>query len=46
MPIPSKRLRTGIFRTIYGKKYPALNEAEFGSRSAISNPSTRCSRVR
>jgi phosphatidylserine decarboxylase len=27
--IPSKRLRLRIYRTIYGKKYPALDEAEF-----------------
>lgn len=27
--IPSKKLRTRVYRTIYGKKYPALDEAEF-----------------
>jgi phosphatidylserine decarboxylase len=26
--IPTKRLRLRVFRTIYGKKYPALDEAE------------------
>ncbi len=29
VPIPTKRLRTKIFRTIFGKKYPALDENEF-----------------
>jgi phosphatidylserine decarboxylase len=28
MPIPSKRLRRRLYRTVYGKKYAALNEAE------------------
>jgi phosphatidylserine decarboxylase len=28
MPIPSERLRSSIFRTIYGKKYARLDEAE------------------
>jgi phosphatidylserine decarboxylase len=28
LPIPSKRLRLRVYRTIYGKKYTALNEAE------------------
>jgi phosphatidylserine decarboxylase len=28
LPIPSRRLRLRVFRTIYGKKYSALNEAE------------------
>jgi phosphatidylserine decarboxylase len=27
--IPTKRLRLRVYRTIYGKKYPALDEAEF-----------------
>jgi phosphatidylserine decarboxylase len=27
--IPSKRLRLLVYRTLYGKKYPALDEAEF-----------------
>jgi phosphatidylserine decarboxylase len=27
--IPTKRLRVRVYRTIYGKKYPALDEAEF-----------------
>jgi phosphatidylserine decarboxylase len=27
MPIPSQRLRLKLFRSIYGKKYPALDEA-------------------
>jgi phosphatidylserine decarboxylase len=29
VPIPSRRLRTWIYRTVYGKKYSALNESEF-----------------
>jgi phosphatidylserine decarboxylase len=28
LPIPSKRLRLRLYRTVYGKKYPPLNEAE------------------
>jgi phosphatidylserine decarboxylase len=28
VPIPSRRLRLKVFRTLYGKKYPALDEAE------------------
>jgi phosphatidylserine decarboxylase len=28
IPIPSKRLRLGVFRAIYGKKYTALDEQE------------------
>src|SRR5260370_22803168 len=28
VPIPSKRLRLRVFRTIYGKKYTALDEKE------------------
>jgi phosphatidylserine decarboxylase len=28
VPIPSKRLRLRLYRTIYGKKYSTLNEAE------------------
>jgi phosphatidylserine decarboxylase len=28
LPIPTKRLRRRLFRTVYGKKYPALEEAE------------------
>ncbi|MGE3803573.1 MAG: archaetidylserine decarboxylase [Gemmataceae bacterium] len=28
LPIPSKKLRLGIYRTLYGKKYPALDENE------------------
>jgi phosphatidylserine decarboxylase len=29
IPIPTRRLRLRVYRTIYGKKYPALDEAEF-----------------
>ncbi len=29
VPIPSRRLRTLIYRTVYGKKYSALDESEF-----------------
>jgi phosphatidylserine decarboxylase len=28
VPIPSRRLRLLVFRTLYGQKFPALNEAE------------------
>lgn len=28
LPIPSRRLRLMVFRTLYGKKYPALDESE------------------
>lgn len=28
LPIPSRRLRLLVFKTLYGKKYPALNEGE------------------
>jgi phosphatidylserine decarboxylase len=28
LPIPSRRLRERVYRTVYGKKYRALNEAE------------------
>jgi phosphatidylserine decarboxylase len=28
LPIPTRRLRLRVFRTIYGKKYPALDESE------------------
>jgi phosphatidylserine decarboxylase len=28
LPIPTKRLRLRLYRTLYGKKYPALDEAE------------------
>jgi phosphatidylserine decarboxylase len=28
VPIPSKRLRLGLYKTVYGKKYGALNESE------------------
>lgn len=29
VPIPSERLRLRVFQTIYGKKFPALDESEF-----------------
>src|SRR6185369_7669872 len=29
LPIPSRRLRTALFRKVFGKKYAALDEAEF-----------------
>jgi phosphatidylserine decarboxylase len=29
VPIPTRRLRQRIYRTIYGKKFPALDESEF-----------------
>src|SRR5262249_13611329 len=28
LPIPSRRLRSRLYRTVYGKKYAALNESE------------------
>jgi phosphatidylserine decarboxylase len=28
LPIPSRRLRLMVFKTLYGKKYPALDESE------------------
>lgn len=38
IPIPSKRLRTKVYRTVYGKKYAALDEAEL-ERPIHSYPS-------
>src|SRR5688572_28721443 len=29
LPIPSRRLRTALYRKVFGKKYAALDEAEF-----------------